>query len=138
MKMVSAAKYSQAERQLRPARTYGVAAQGNLTVAVWSSSTTVFTCVIATAVLDKAEVVGEERSNNHLFVVISSDRGLCGSVHSNLARTIRPIMEKRASSDNTFIVCVGDKVSYTSPVIHIHLLMGLALCPRSAPFCSAR
>ena len=28
MKMVSAAKYSQAERQLRPARTYGVAAQG--------------------------------------------------------------------------------------------------------------
>ena len=28
MKMVSAAKYSQAERQLKPARTYGVAAQG--------------------------------------------------------------------------------------------------------------
>ena len=28
MKMVSAAKYAQAERQLKPARTYGVAAQG--------------------------------------------------------------------------------------------------------------
>ena len=30
MKMVSAAKYTQAERQLRPARTYGVAAQGGV------------------------------------------------------------------------------------------------------------
>jgi F-type H+-transporting ATPase subunit gamma len=89
MKMVSAAKYSQAERQLRPARTYGVAAQ---------------------AVLDKAEVVEEGRSGNHLFVVISSDRGLCGSVHSNLARTIRPIMEERASTENTYFVCVGDKI----------------------------
>ena len=28
MKMVSAAKYTQAERQLKPARTYGLAAQG--------------------------------------------------------------------------------------------------------------
>ena len=28
MKMVSAAKYAQAERQLKPARTFGVAAQG--------------------------------------------------------------------------------------------------------------
>ena len=28
MKMVSAAKYARAERQLKPARTYGVAAQG--------------------------------------------------------------------------------------------------------------
>ncbi|CAI8044281.1 ATP synthase subunit gamma, mitochondrial [Geodia barretti] len=89
MKMVSAAKYAQAERQLKPARTYGVAAQ---------------------AVLEKAEVVEEERSENHLFVVISSDRGLCGSIHSNLARTLRPIMEQRSSSANTYFVCVGDKV----------------------------
>ena len=61
--------------------------------------------------LDKAEVVEEGRSGNHLFVVISSDRGLCGSVHSNLARTIRPIMEERASTENTYFVCVGDKVN---------------------------
>lgn len=63
-----------------------------------------------TAVLEKAEVVGEERSGNHLFVVISSDRGLCGSIHSNLARTIRPIMEERSTAANTHFVCVGDKV----------------------------
>ena len=67
-------------------------------------------CVCPAAVLDKAEVVGEERSGNHLFVVVSSDRGLCGSVHSNLARTIRPLMEERGSSDNTYFVCIGDKV----------------------------
>ena len=64
--------------------------------------------------LEKAEVVEEERSGNHLFVVISSDRGLCGSIHSNLARTLRPIMEQRSSSANTYFVCVGDKV-ITSP-----------------------
>ena len=66
------------------------------------------------AVLEKAEVVEEERSGNHLFVVISSDRGLCGSIHSNLARTIRPIMEDRSSSANTHFVCVGDKVCPSS------------------------
>lgn len=66
--------------------------------------------VCSIAVLDKAEVVEEERSNNHLFIVVSSDRGLCGSVHSNLARTIRPIMEERADSANTYVVCIGDKV----------------------------
>ena len=60
--------------------------------------------------LDKAEVLGEERSSNHLFILVSSDRGLCGSVHSNLARTVRPIMEERAASAKTTFVCVGDKV----------------------------
>ena len=67
--------------------------------------------VSVTAVLEKAEVVQEERSGNHLFVVISSDRGLCGSIHSNLARTIRPIMADRSTSANTYFVCVGDKVA---------------------------
>lgn len=37
MKMVSAAKYAQAERQLRPARTFGVAAQGMVCVCVRAS-----------------------------------------------------------------------------------------------------
>ena len=68
-------------------------------------------CVcVCVAVLEKAEVVEEERSGNHLFVVISSDRGLCGSIHSNLARTIKPIMEGRGTPANTHFVCVGDKV----------------------------
>lgn len=86
----------------------------------------------AAAVLEKAEVVEEERSGNHLFVVISSDRGLCGSIHSNLARTIRPIMEQRSSSANTYFVCVGDKV------IPHHMLLTLTLptgC-RSVQFCN--
>ena len=107
MKMVSAAKYSQAERQLKPARTYGVAAQGR------GVCVCVCVCVMVSggaAVLDKAEVVEEERSGNHLFVVMSSDRGLCGSVHSNLARTLRPILEERSNGANTYLVCIGDKV----------------------------
>ena len=75
----------------------------------------VFSVWSAAAVLEKAEVVEEERSGNHLFIIISSDRGLCGSVHSNLARTIRPIMEQRSSSASTYFVCVGDKVCTAPP-----------------------
>lgn len=37
MKMVSAAKYAKAERELKPARSYGVGAKGRLRLAVLSS-----------------------------------------------------------------------------------------------------
>ena len=51
----------------------------------------------------------EERRPSHLIVAISSDRGLCGSIHSNIAKNIKATMEERPSDSNTAIVCVGDK-----------------------------
>ena len=62
------------------------------------------------ALFDKAEVVEEERKPRHLIIAISSDRGLCGSIHSNVARNIRGIIADRGVDSSTQVVCVGDKV----------------------------
>ena len=52
----------------------------------------------------------EERTPKHLIIAISSDRGLCGSIHSNVAKNIRSILGSRGGDGSTQVVCVGDKV----------------------------
>lgn len=86
MKMVSAAKYTKAERELRQARPYGEGAK---------------------QFFEKAEVGPSTETPQKLIVAITSDRGLCGAVHTQVARTIRT--ELAEDSENTKIVCVGDK-----------------------------
>ena len=68
-------------------------------------------------------MVGEERTPNHLFIIMSSDRGLCGSVHSNLARTVRSVMEQRDPNTQTSFVCYGDKVRTLLPSLLSHTLL---------------
>jgi F-type H+-transporting ATPase subunit gamma len=84
MKMVSAAKFARAERNLLAARALGPA---------------------STAVLDKTEIdlTGEKR----LLVTMSSDRGLCGGIHSYQAKMVHRMLSE--SNVETRIVSVGDK-----------------------------
>jgi F-type H+-transporting ATPase subunit gamma len=44
-----------------------------------------------------------------LYVAITSDRGLCGAVHSNICKTIRNEVNELPSLENVGIICVGDK-----------------------------
>ncbi|GAU93686.1 hypothetical protein RvY_05584 [Ramazzottius varieornatus] len=89
MKMVSAAKYARAERELKPARPYGAG---------------------ASAFYQKAELKSDPTKKNHLVVAISSDRGLCGGIHSGVAKAIRnDINDQGLDRDNIKIVAVGDK-----------------------------
>ncbi|XP_055643334.1 ATP synthase subunit gamma, mitochondrial [Toxorhynchites rutilus septentrionalis] len=85
MKMVSAAKYSRAERDLKQARPYGVGAQ---------------------QFYEKAEVVPKAEEPKKLYIAITSDRGLCGAVHTGVARHIRGELAEDA---NIKVICVGDK-----------------------------
>lgn len=62
------------------------------------------------ALFDKAGVLEEERKPKHLIIAVSSDRGLCGSIHSNVAKNIRGIIAARGGNGSTQIVCVGDKI----------------------------
>merc|ERR1719193_3089097 len=71
MKMVSAAKYAQAERRLKPARTYGAG---------------------AVDVYDKTGAEGPEAVTKQLIIAISSDRGLCGGIHSGINKYIKNYM----------------------------------------------
>jgi len=89
MKMVSAAKYARAERDLKQARPYG---EG------------------ATKFYSVGEFEAPKENGKELLVAITSDRGLCGAVHTGVARTIRNDLNARTeSTENTKIACVGDK-----------------------------
>merc|ERR1712154_459156 len=88
MKMVSAAKYARAERELRPARTYGIGAK---------------------AFYQTAEVEQDKSKPNHLVVALSSDRGLCGGIHSAVAKYIRAMVEEQGANAETKLVVIGDK-----------------------------
>lgn len=87
MKMVSAAKYARAERELKQARPYG-------------EGTSVFYEKV------KPEETSTE-TGQKLLVAVTSDRGLCGAVHTTVARQIRNELQEK--SDNVKVVCIGDK-----------------------------
>ncbi|KRZ03322.1 ATP synthase subunit gamma, mitochondrial, partial [Trichinella zimbabwensis] len=89
MKMVAAAKYSRSERDLRPARPFGEGSKE----------------------LYKFLSLNEEtqKKSKHLMIVLTSDRGLCGAVHSNLGKMVKQDMQQKPDNVDVKIVCVGDK-----------------------------
>jgi len=84
MKMVSAAKYSRAERELKQCRPYGEGSK---------------------QFYEKAEVAPPAESKK-LYIAITSDRGLCGACHTGVARNIRGDLQ---ADPNIKVICVGDK-----------------------------
>ena len=42
-------------------------------------------------------------------MALTSDRGLCGGVHSSICKTIRAELLAKPNLDNVGIICVGDK-----------------------------
>merc|ERR1712066_399317 len=94
MKMVSAAKYARAERDLKKARPYGTGAQAFYDQA---------------KIGEEAEGAPAAAGGKELYVAITSDRGLCGGVHSSICKTIRNELLEKPNLDNVGIICVGDK-----------------------------
>lgn len=88
MKMVSAAKFARAERDLRAARPLGSAAK---------------------SFYDHAEVATDKEAPKELYVAMTSDRGLAGAVHSSISKAIRNELNEKPNLDNVKVICVGDK-----------------------------
>lgn len=86
MKMVSAAKYARAERELRQAKPYGEGSQ---------------------QFYEKVEAAPLEGKPDKLYIAVTSDRGLCGAVHTTVARQIRNELAENA--ENIKVICIGDK-----------------------------
>ncbi|KAJ6666271.1 hypothetical protein lerEdw1_000543 [Lerista edwardsae] len=90
MKMVAAAKYSRAERELKPARVYGGG---------------------ALALYEKAEIKAAEDKKKHLIIGVSSDRGLCGAIHTSVAKMIKnQIGTLTSAGKEVMVIGVGDKL----------------------------
>ncbi|KAM9845789.1 ATP synthase F(1) complex subunit gamma, mitochondrial isoform 4-T4 [Aulostomus maculatus] len=91
MKMVAAAKYARAERQLKPARVYGTS---------------------ALSLYEKFEFKDQgDKASKHLIIGVTSDRGLCGAIHSGVAKAIKSeIANLTGAGKEVMVVNVGDKL----------------------------
>lgn len=91
MKIVASTKLTRAQRAMTESRSYG------------QTSNLVF---------ENAETkpLESEESKKQLFVVCSSDKGLCGGIHSGLTRYVRRLFnELGEKADNVELVVIGEK-----------------------------
>ena len=96
MKMVSATKYASAKRDMKAARSSGVGAQSFYENAQVGRDA-------------EGKVVPAEAGQKELYVALTSDRGLCGAIHSSICKAIRNELLEKPNLDNVAIICVGDK-----------------------------
>merc|ERR1711874_847261 len=95
MKMVSAAKFARAEKDLKSARPLGTAAQ---------------------AFYQQAEVNSTSEAPKELYVAMTSDRGLAGAVHSSINKKIRgELHDKMAAGDDLSNIKVGSEIGRLPP-----------------------
>lgn len=86
MKIVSSTKLNRAQRAMNDSRNYG------------QTSNLVF---------EEAETkTTQDEGKKSLLVVASSDKGLCGGIHSGLSKATRRILEKKPNSD---VIVIGEK-----------------------------
>ncbi|KAI5637022.1 ATP synthase domain-containing protein [Phthorimaea operculella] len=140
MKMVSASKFTKAERDLKPAKPFGYAARK------FYESTE----LIKPEKKDQAKdapppdptvpttpkVAVEGRKPRHLYIAITSDRGLCGGVHSGIARRIRRDITELKAIDDPYhrVVAIGDKArGMLRRVLSKNMLMSVKDIGRIAP-----
>ena len=86
MKIVASTKLTRAQRAMTESRSYG------------QTSNTVFKNA------ETKPVEGEGKKT--LFVVASSDKGLCGGIHSGLSKYVRKMLLEKPDAD---IVVIGEK-----------------------------
>lgn len=86
MKIVASTKLTRAQRAMTESRNYG------------QTSNTVF---------EKAETKAmAEEGKKTLIIVASSDKGLCGGIHSGLSKKARRMLEEKPDAD---LVVIGEK-----------------------------
>lgn len=113
MKMIAAARYTKAERELKSAKSYGSG---------------------ATALYEKAEIEAEVEKENHLVIALSSDRGLCGGIHSGISKACKKYIAEQDETANVKIAVVGDKARMQLQRTHAdHILMAVNEYGRKPP-----
>jgi F-type H+-transporting ATPase subunit gamma len=86
MKIVASTKLAKAQRAMSDSRSYGQTSN---------------------AVFENAETKAiEDESKKTLIVVCSSDKGLCGGIHSGLSKAARRLLEEKPNAD---LVVIGEK-----------------------------
>lgn len=67
--------------------------------------------VFFSALYEKAEIKAPEDKKKHLLIGVSSDRGLCGAIHTSIAKTLKnEITNLSNAGKEVMVVGVGDKI----------------------------
>jgi F-type H+-transporting ATPase subunit gamma len=82
MKMISSAKFAKSSKKIGPARAFGTGAQ-----AIDAST---------------------EGASKEIYVAVTSDRGLCGALHTTICREIQADMNASSAAEKK-LVTIGDK-----------------------------
>merc|ERR1712227_588336 len=85
MKMISSAKFAKASKTIGPARAFGEGAQA----------------------VDASAGSGEA-ATKELYLAVTSDRGLCGALHTTICREVEAEMAA-SQADEVALVTYGDK-----------------------------
>jgi F-type H+-transporting ATPase subunit gamma len=93
MKMIASTKLARAQRSMETARKYGNTSTASLKFMIPEKK--------------KAEEGGQE-GKEKLIIACTSDKGLCGAIHSTISKPVRSLYRK--NPENLSIVPVGDKV----------------------------
>jgi len=112
MNMISAAKYAKAAKELPSIRGFREAGAG---------------AVIA---LNKGQ---EDAAGTHLIVVCSSDRGLCGALHTNMSRACKAIREEKGEDGKYIVIGEKARISLRSMGEQKHVLASVADVGRDQP-----
>lgn len=65
----------------------------------------------SSALYEKAEIKAPEDKKKHLLIGVSSDRGLCGAIHTSIAKTLKnEITNLSNAGKEVMVVGVGDKI----------------------------
>lgn len=101
MKMVAAARLKKAQDRIMAARPYSFKMKE------------IITRLVANSDLNLSLLQPRKETNRVLFLIIGSDRGLCGGFNNNLFKVIeQEISENYAAhhqNDTLDLICVGDK-----------------------------
>ena len=95
--MVSAAKYARAEKALQDGRPNGAVANGlsssRHNLIRWCEIVFHHACILfirsLAALFDKNNITIEGNADKQAIIIVSSDRGLCGGIHSGLAKAVK-------------------------------------------------
>ena len=117
MQMVSASKLRRACEKVEAAKPYAEGIE-NMVKSVASN--------ISESDAPGLLLGSEEKSDTHLIVAISSDRGLCGGFNAYLVKAVKKkVQELKAKKKNVKIICIGKKgyeqikSSYSSDIIDV-------------------
>ncbi|CAH2035837.1 unnamed protein product, partial [Iphiclides podalirius] len=83
----------------------------------------------------QAHAEEDKRKINRIYIAVTSDRGLCGGVHSGVTRRIRHTMTGRSAEPSTHkLICIGEKSrTMLKSTYSQHILLSVKQIGRVSP-----